>query len=363
MYNSSNIAENIKIIAKRKNIMLKDLFAGCDIHKNTLSQMYHGQSIAFDSLAKIADYLDVSVDYLLDRTGSQPIIQAEIDITQTIRTLDSKIITQKIKEAFIEANLNVSKNLVNCIKDSAKSETSPLARNILNKLTENIEIAKEINVPICQDTGMAVLFVNIGQDVHIIGGLLRDAINQGVREAYVDGDLRLSVVKDPIRRGNTNDNTPAIIHTDIVAGDKIEIICVPKGFGSENSSRLKMFEPSASEDDIIDFIVETIKIAGGNPCPPIVVGVGIGGDFEYSAILAKKALTREIGENNPDEFYGRIEQKTLERINQTNVGPQGFGGKTTAFAVNIETFPTHIAGLPVAVNICCHVYRHKKVVI
>ena len=280
-----------------------------------------------------------------------------------MREIDLKIITQKIKEAFIEANLTLSENLVNCIKNSVKFENFTLAKNVLQKLDENIKIAKEINVPICQDTGMAVVFINIGQDVHIIGGLLKDAINQGVREAYVDGDLRLSVVKDPLRRENTNDNTPAIIHTDIIPGDKIEIICVPKGFGSENSSRIKMFEPSANQDDIIDFIVETVKIAGGNPCPPVVVGVGIGGDFEYSAILAKRALTREIGENNPDEFYRRIEEKALEKINQTNVGPQGFGGKTTAFAVNIETFPTHIAGLPVAVNICCHVYRHKRVVI
>ena len=280
-----------------------------------------------------------------------------------MREIDSKIITQKIKEAFIEANLTLSKSLVNCIKDSVKSEMSPLAKNVLQKLEENINLARKINVPICQDTGMAVVFINIGQDVHIVGGLLKDAVNQGVREAYVDGDLRLSVVKDPLRRENTNDNTPAIVHTEIIPGDKIEIICVPKGFGSENSSRIKMFEPSANEDDIIDFIVDTVKIAGGNPCPPVVVGVGIGGDFEYSAILAKRALTREIGESNPDEFYKNIEQKTLEKINQTNVGPQGFGGKTTAFAANIETFPTHIAGLPVAVNICCHVYRHKRVVI
>ena len=280
-----------------------------------------------------------------------------------MREIDSKIITQKIKEAFIEANLTLSENLVSCIRDSKNRESLPLAKNILQKLDDNIKIAKKINVPICQDTGMAVVFINIGQDIHITGGFLKDAINQGVREAYIDGDLRLSVVKDPLRRENTNDNTPAIIHANIIKGEKIEIICVPKGFGSENSSRIKMFEPSANQDDISDFIAETVKIAGGNPCPPVVVGVGIGGDFEYSAILAKFALTREIGENNPDEFYKNIERKALEKINQTNVGPQGFGGKTTAFAVNIETFPTHIAGLPVAVNICCHVYRHKRIVI
>ncbi|MCL1858823.1 MAG: fumarate hydratase [Oscillospiraceae bacterium] len=280
-----------------------------------------------------------------------------------MREIDAKIITQKIKEAFIEANLTLSDNLVSCIKDSVKSENFILAKNILQKLDENIKLAQKLNIPVCQDTGMAVLFVNIGQDVHIINGFLKDAVNQGVREAYIDGDLRLSIVKDPLRRENTNDNTPAIIHTNIIPGDKIEIICVPKGFGSENASRIKMFEPSANEEDIIDFIVETVKLAGGNPCPPVIVGVGIGGDFEYSAVLAKLALTREIGESNPDGFYKKIEENALEKINKTNVGPQGFGGKTTAFAVNIETFPTHIAGLPVAVNICCHVYRHKKVVI
>jgi fumarate hydratase subunit alpha len=239
----------------------------------------------------------------------------------------------------------------------------PLARNVLLKLEDNIKTAKEINVPICQDTGIAVLFINIGQGVHITGGLLRDAVNQGVREAYTDGDLRMSVVSDPMRRVNTNDNTPAIIHTDIVAGDKIEIICVPKGFGSENASRIKMFDPSAGEDDIIDFIAETVELAGGNPCPPVVVGVGIGGDFEYAAILAKRALTRETGGSNPDGFYKNLERKALERINRTNIGPQGFGGKTTAFAVHIEQFPTHIAGLPVAVNICCHAYRHENIII
>ena len=280
-----------------------------------------------------------------------------------MREIEAKIITQKIKEGFISANLTLPENLVNCIKNSAKAEHSPLAKSVLSKLEENIRVAKEINVPICQDTGMAVVFASIGQDVHISGGLFFDAVNLGVREAYTDGDLRFSVVKDPLKRGNTNDNTPAIIHTQIVAGDKIEIICVPKGFGSENASRIKMFEPSANENDIIDFIVETVEIAGGNPCRPVVVGVGIGGDFEYSAIMAKRALTREIGEANPDAFYGDIEQRALKKINETDIGPAGFGGKTTAFSVNIETYPTHIAGLPVAVNICCHVCRHKKIII
>ena len=281
-----------------------------------------------------------------------------------MREIDSALITRAIKEAFIEANLNLPESLANCIKDSAKAEKLPLAKNVLAKLAENITLAKEINVPICQDTGMAVVFAYIGQDAHIAGGLFKDAVNQGVREAYTDGDLRFSIVEDPLRRTtNTNDNTPAVIHVEITEGDKIELICVPKGFGSENTSRIKMFEPSADENDIIDFIVETVKIAGGNPCPPVVAGVGIGGDFEYCAILAKRALTRDIGKGSPDAFYRAIEQKALEKINETGVGPQGFGGRTTAFAVNVETFPTHIAGLPVAVNICCHVCRHKKIVI
>ena len=280
-----------------------------------------------------------------------------------MRIIKSEDITNAVKTAFIEANLNLSDDVKSCIERSVLCETNQTAKKILHKMQENIKIAADINVPICQDTGMAVLFVRVGQEVHICGELLNDAVNQGVREAYISGDLRLSVVKDPLRRINTNDNTPAIIHTEIVGGENIEIICVPKGFGSENSSRIKMFEPSASEDDIVEFIAETVKIAGGNPCPPVVVGVGIGGDFEYAAILAKRALTREIGIANEDDFYRDIEDKALEKINLLDIGPQGLGGKTTAFAVNIETYPTHIAGLPVAVNICCHVYRHKRVVI
>lgn len=280
-----------------------------------------------------------------------------------MRSVKSEKITEAVKQAFIEANLSLPDSVKACIENSVSRETDETAKKILCKMLENIQAAREINVPVCQDTGMAVLFVRIGQDVHVEGELLSDAINQGVREAYIDGDLRLSVVKDPLRRANTNDNTPAIIHTEIVRGDGIEIVCVPKGFGSENASRLKMFEPSSSSEDIINFIAETVKLAGGNPCPPVVVGVGIGGDFEYAAVLAKKALTRDIGISNCDDFYKSMEQKALESINSLGIGPQGFGGKTTAFAVNIETYPTHIAGLPVAVNICCHVMRHKTVVI
>ncbi|MBQ4100379.1 MAG: fumarate hydratase, partial [Oscillospiraceae bacterium] len=228
----------------------------------------------------------------------------------------------------------------------------------------NYNIAEQKNIPICQDTGMAVVFVKLGQDVHITDGLLTDAINEGVRQGYVEGLLRLSVVKDPFyERVNTNDNTPAVIHLDIVAGDKIEITVAPKGFGSENMSALRMFTPSASEEDIVGFIVSTVKNAGSNPCPPIVVGVGIGGTFEQCAYLAKKALCRDTNIKNQDERYAKLEEKLLSQINALDVGPQGFGGVNTALAVNIEKAPTHIAGLPVSVNIGCHATRHKSAII
>lgn len=218
-------------------------------------------------------------------------------------------------------------------------------------------------IPICQDTGMAVVFVEVGQDVHFIGGNFEQAIHEGVRQGYVEGLLRLSVVGDPLERKNTNDNTPAVIHTRIVPGDKVELMVAPKGFGSENMSRIKMFTPSATKEDIINFVVETAKLAGSNPCPPMVLGVGIGGDFELCAYLAKKALCREVSQHNPKEEYRLLEQEMLERVNQLDIGPQGFGGITTALSVAIEQYATHIAGLPVAVNVGCHVTRHKKVTI
>lgn len=233
----------------------------------------------------------------------------------------------------------------------------------MDTLLENLDAAKELDLPICQDTGMAVIFCEIGQDVHITGGSYEDAVNEGVRRGYTDGYLRKSVVQDPLCRINTNDNTPAIIHTRIVDGDKIKITVAPKGFGSENMSKMKMFTPSATKEDLMNFVLETVKTAGGNPCPPMVVGVGFGGDFEYCAYLSKKALCRAVSSKNTNPMYAEMEEQLLSLINETNIGPQGFGGKTTALAVNIEAAPTHIAGLPAAVNIGCHVTRHEERII
>lgn len=281
-----------------------------------------------------------------------------------MREISASEITAAVKELVIKANKILPNDLVDCIGCCKQSEDNAVAKSILGDLENNIEAAKELDIPICQDTGMAVIFANVGQDVHITNGSFEDAVNAGVSQGYVDGLLRKSVVADPFKsRVNTNDNTPAIIHTRIVPGDKIEITAAPKGFGSENMSRLKMFTPSAKREDIIGFIVDTVKQAGSNPCPPVVIGVGIGGDFEYSAILAKKALCRNVSVRNCDSFYADMEQELLEKINALDIGPQGFGGKTTALCVNIETYPTHIAGLPVAVNVGCHVTRHASKII
>ena len=279
-----------------------------------------------------------------------------------MREINSDIITEKVAEMCISANCNLNCDILNAIKYGMENEIVDTAADILNSIVKNAEIAEKKQVPICQDTGMAVFFVEVGQEVHISGNLT-DAINLGVKKGYEEGYLRKSVVKDPIRRGNTGDNTPAIIHYDIVPGDKIKIIFMPKGFGSENMSRLKMLKPSEGAEGVIDFVVETIKLAGSNPCPPIVVGVGIGGSMEKAALLSKRALARTVDSSNQDEYYADMEKLLLEKINLTGIGPQGLGGKTTALGVNIETFPTHIAGLPVAVNISCHVTRHVEVII
>lgn len=281
-----------------------------------------------------------------------------------MREIDAKEITQAVKELVIKANKVLPEDLVECIDCFEKKEENSVAKSILNDLKSNIDAAKELDIPVCQDTGMAVIFAEIGQDVHIIGGSFEKAVNDGVSRGYTDGLLRKSVVCDPFKnRVNTNDNTPAIIHTSIVDGDKIKITAAPKGFGSENMSCLKMFTPSAAREDITGFIVDSVRKAGSNPCPPVVIGVGIGGDFEYSAVLAKKALCRSVSERNSDEFYAAMEEELLEKINALDIGPQGFGGKTTALCVNIETYPTHIAGLPVAVNVGCHVTRHASKII
>lgn len=280
-----------------------------------------------------------------------------------MREVSTEEITKNIKEMCIEANYTLSDDVKNKIINSAAVEESEIGKKILNQLEENMNIADSDNIPICQDTGMAVIFIKIGQNVHITGGNLEDAINQGVREGYIEGYLRKSVVKDPIIRENTKDNTPAVIHYEIIPGDKIEITVAPKGFGSENMSRVCMLKPADGIEGVKNAVIETVKLAGPNACPPVVVGVGVGGTFEKCALLAKKALTRDIDSENSIEYVAELEKELLNEINKLNIGPGGLGGNVTALGVNIETYPTHIAGLPVAVNMCCHVNRHKKRVI
>lgn len=278
-----------------------------------------------------------------------------------MRTIDVKTITCSVAELCIQANKVLPCDLTSLINCACKTEKNDLAKSILGDLMKNLDAAKELDVPICQDTGMAVVFVELGQDVHLVGGNLNEAINEGVRQGYLNGNLRCSIVNDPINRVNTNDNTPAVIHLSIVDGEQIHITVAPKGFGSENMSSMKMFTPSATTEDIIQFVCDTVKKAGSNPCPPIVVGVGIGGDFELCAYLAKKALCENVSKENPDSFYAELEKTMLKEINKLDIGVQGFGGETTALAVKIKQHPTHIAGLPVAVNIGCHVTRHAEI--
>ena len=275
-----------------------------------------------------------------------------------IREINASEITKTVREMCIKVNHFLSEDMENPLKKATENEKSDLGKKILDQLQENLKIAGEDMIPICQDTGMAVLFVEVGQDVHVADGLIEDAINEGVRQGYVDGYLRKSVVKDPIIRENTKDNTPAVIHYSIVAGDKIKITFAPKGFGSENMSRVFMLKPADGIEGVKNAIMTAVTDAGPNACPPMVVGVGIGGTFEKCAILAKKALTREIGKNSDIEYVAELEKEMLQKINTLGIGPGGLGGTTTALAVNINTYPTHIAGLPVAVNICCHVNRH-----
>lgn len=277
-----------------------------------------------------------------------------------MREVSTDEITKNIKEMCIEANYILSDDVKNKIINSAAVENSEIGKKILSQLEENMEIAEREQIPICQDTGMAVVFIKVGQEVHITGGNLEDAINQGVREGYTEGYLRKSVVKDPLIRENTKDNTPAIIHYEITPGDKVEITVAPKGFGSENMSRVCMLKPADGIEGVKNAVIETVKLAGPNACPPVVVGVGIGGTFEKCALLAKKALTRDINSESSIEYVAELENELLDEINNLNIGPGGLGGKITALGVNIETYPTHIAGLPVAINMCCHVNRHKK---
>ena len=279
-----------------------------------------------------------------------------------MREINASLITETVKRLCIEANCHLSSDIKDCIRDFYKKEDWCGAKEILGHIIENFEIADNADRPVCQDTGVACVFLKVGQDVHINGNV-EDAVNEGVRQGYTEGYLRKSVVRDPLDRVTTGDNTPAMIYYELVSGDKLEITVAPKGFGSENMSKIAMLRPSDGIEGVKNFICQTVEQAGPNPCPPIVVGVGVGGTFDRAALLAKKALLRPVDERNPDPFYAALEREMLEKINALGIGPQGFGGMTTALAVNIEQYPTHIAGLPVAVNINCHVTRHKTEVL
>lgn len=279
-----------------------------------------------------------------------------------MREISAQTITETVKKLCIEANCHLTEDVKNCIRCKRNEESWQAAKDVLDRIIENFEIADQQDQPVCQDTGVACVFLKIGQEVHV-NGSIADAVNEGVRQGYGEGYLRKSVVRDPLDRVNTGDNTPAMLYYDIVEGDQIEITVAPKGFGSENMSKIAMLRPSDGIEGVRNFVLRAVEEAGPNPCPPIVVGVGIGGTFDKAAFLAKKALLRSLDERNEDPFYAKFEEELLEGINSLGIGPQGFGGRTTALAVNIEKFPTHIAGLPVAVNINCHVARHKSEVI
>ncbi len=280
-----------------------------------------------------------------------------------MREIAASQITDVVERLCVEACLYLPEDVKAAIRQYREEEDWAIARGVLDNIIENFTIAGQEQVPICQDTGMACVFLEIGQDVHIAGGSLREAVDEGVRRGYTNGYLRKSVVRDPVRRGNTGDNTPAMLYVEIVPGEKIRVTVAPKGFGSENMSAVRMFKPSAGIEGIKDFILETVEAAGPNPCPPIVIGVGIGGTFDKAALLAKKALLRKLGSRNPDPYYAALEEEMLKKVNRLGIGPQGFGGRTTAIGLNIETMPTHIAGMPCAINISCHVTRHKTEVI
>lgn len=277
-----------------------------------------------------------------------------------MREISVSKITEALREMSMQANFVLSKDILNSLKVNFEKEESPIGKSVLSDILTNASIAKEKSVPMCQDTGMAVVFLEIGQDVHLIDGNLKAAVDEGIRQGYKEGYLRKSVVKDPLIRENTNDNTPAIIHIDIVDGEKIKVVLAPKGFGSENMSRSVMLKPSDGVKGVEEFIVETVSMAGPNPCPPIVVGVGIGGTLEKAALIAKKALTRDINESNELKHISELEERMIKRINELGIGPQGLGGNTTALGINIDVYPTHIAGLPVVVNINCHAARHVE---
>lgn len=280
-----------------------------------------------------------------------------------MREIYAREIELAVEKLFLDANAVLPRSLEDKIRHCADVEKGEIAKSIFCDMCKNLDAARKLDIPICQDTGMAVMFCELGQDIHIVGGDFNEAVNNGVRKAYLDGKMRCSIVADPIKRENTGDNTPALVHLSLVPGDKIKLTAAPKGFGSENMSKIKMFTPSATESDIVEFVKETVLTAGANPCPPVVLGVGIGSDFEGCAALAKKALCRDVSVRHTDEYYKSLEKRMLDAINELGIGAQGFGGDITALAVNIETAPTHIAGLPVAVNVGCHVTRHAQIII
>lgn len=280
-----------------------------------------------------------------------------------MRTVSVREIQQTVRTLCMEANRQLTPDMEKAVRQAQAAETQPLPRQIMGDLVCNLEAADETGLPICQDTGMAVVFLQVGQEVALIDGDLTEAVNRGVAAGYTDGYLRCSVVADPLRRGNTGDNTPAVLHTEIVPGDRVSVTVAPKGFGSENMSRLYMLTPAADRETVLDKICETARLAGSNACPPMVLGVGLGGDFELCALLAKKALCRPLDVPHPDPYYAELEKEALKRVNALGVGPQGFGGVTTALGVQIETYPTHIAGLPLAINVGCHVTRHRTAVL
>ncbi|WOC31519.1 MULTISPECIES: fumarate hydratase [Caproicibacterium] len=279
-----------------------------------------------------------------------------------MKELDAQQITETVARLCVEANRQLPQDLEACIRCKTGEETNPLGKGILQDICANMGAARELQIPVCQDTGMAVIFAEVGQEVHISGSF-EEAVNRGVAKGYTEGLLRCSVAADPLRRGNTGDNTPAVLHTRLVPGDTLRLTVAPKGFGSENMSRLSMLTPAASEQDLIDFVADTMRQAGSNPCPPVVLGVGIGGDFELCALLAKKALCRPVSQPNADPYYAELERKMRDAVNALDIGPQGFGGDVTCLSLAIEQYPTHIAGLPVAVNVGCHVTRHASAVL
>lgn len=280
-----------------------------------------------------------------------------------MRDLSCTVIADAVARLCIQACTQLPGPVLHLLEEASQKEPFPPAQETLGLIRQNADIAQQEHMPICQDTGMAVVYADVGQDVHITGGLLADAVNEGVRRGYTEGYLRKSVVADPIRRGNTGDNTPAMLYTELVPGDQVKVTVAPKGFGSENMSAIRMFKPSAGLEGVKAFILETVEAAGPNPCPPTVIGVGLGGTFDKAALLAKKALLRPLDIPNPDPFYAQLEQEILEKVNALGIGPQGFGGRTTAIGLNIEVLPTHIAGMPCAVNINCHVTRHQTEVL